>query len=292
MNKATDHKDQSIKCTDHLVSGETFFLLYDATYDMLITDPQPSEKKIAEYYQSENYISHTESGRSWFEKTYHLVRKHMLKKKLKHINKLHPQKGRLLDIGAGTGSFLWAARANGWDVYGTEPNAQARSLAQRKGIILEPELQNLQPQSYDVITLWHVLEHIPDTQKQLAQLKMLLQPGGTLIVAVPNFKSFDARYYKSHWAGYDVPRHLWHFSKTAIRKLCSENNLSVSEVLPMHYDAFYVSLLSEKYKTGKRNILKALYIGFISNGKAFFNSGEYSSLLYSITQQNNDSKRF
>lgn len=292
MKEAHDNKDYRIACKDHLISGETFSLQYDEVYDMLITIPKPENDKLPEYYQSKNYISHSEEKKSWFEKTYHVVRKYTSKKKVRLLNKLHPEKGTLLDIGAGTGSFLSRAKASGWEVYGTEPDEQARKLAKAKGITLEFEIQKSQLQRYDVITLWHVLEHIPDIQKQLTQLKMLLSPNGTLIIAVPNYKSFDARYYKSYWAGYDVPRHLWHFSKTAIKKLCAAHNLNVVNSIPMYFDAFYVSLLSEKYKTRSMNVIKASAIGAMSNFKAFFKTGEYSSLIYIIKHQNNDFRTF
>jgi len=290
MSTTPYHKDWVITCKDHVVSEEEFMLLYDETYDMLITNPQPNIEELPEYYKSEAYISHTDSRRSFFEKAYQLVKNRAIKKKVRRINKLHPQKGKLLDIGAGTGDFLAKAKAKGWEVNGTEPNAKALAIAEEKGIFLNPGIQNPEPQSHDVITMWHVLEHIPDTEKQLSRLKSLLKPEGTLIIAVPNYKSFDAHYYGAHWAAYDVPRHLWHFSKTSITKLCSDNDLEVIRILPMYFDAFYVSLLSEKYKTGRMNIWKAFRTGFLSNYKAFFNTGEYSSLIYIIKHRNNDSK--
>lgn len=290
MSTSPYHKDGIITCKDHVVSGEEFMLLYDETYDMLITNPQPDAAVLPEYYKSEEYISHTDARSSWFEKVYQLIKNRAIKKKVERINKLHPKKGTLLDIGAGTGDFLAKAKAKGWEVSGTEPNAKALAIAEEKGIFLNPGIQDPKPQSYDVITLWHVLEHIPDTEKQLSLLKFLLNPGGTLIIAIPNYKSFDADYYGAHWAAYDVPRHLWHFSKTSITKLCSDNDLEVVRILPMYFDAFYVSLLSEKYKTGKMKLWKAFRTGFLSNYKAFFKTGEYSSLIYIIKHKNNDSK--
>ena len=129
--------------------------------------------------------------------------------------------------------------------------------------------------------MWHVLEHVPNVENQIAQLKRLLKPHGTIFIAVPNFKSYDANYYGNFWAAYDVPRHLWHFSKTAIQKLFAKQNLKLIKILPMILDSFYVSLLSEKYKTGKMNFVKAFYIGLLSNIKAKQNL-EYSSHIYVI----------
>jgi len=138
--------------------------------------------------------------------------------------------------------------------------------------------------SFDVITLWHVLEHLPKLEEHISIFKKLLKPEGAIIIAVPNYKSYDAEYYKNYWAAYDVPRHLWHFSERSMSNLFSIEKMKVVKILPMKFDSFYVSLLSEKYKSGKMNYLGALKIGWLSNFKAK-KSGEYSSLIYVI--QNN-----
>lgn len=271
--------DFFIECKDHTVSGEKFQLLYDLEYDMLITSPKPNEKNLHKYYESEDYISHTDAKRSPFEKLYHIIKTYSLNKKVKLINKLNNKPGSLLDIGAGTGDFLNVAKKNHWKVEGVEPNDQAKKLARKKGIELKSETTTLAAQSFDVITMWHVLEHIPDLKAQIVELKRLLKPNGFILIAVPNFKSYDAMYYKSFWAAYDVPRHLWHFSKTAIQRLFGEHNLTLQKTLPMKFDSFYVSLLSEKYKNGKMNFFKAFWLGLHSNSKGN-QSGEYSSHIY------------
>jgi 2-polyprenyl-3-methyl-5-hydroxy-6-metoxy-1,4-benzoquinol methylase len=271
--------DFFIECKDHTVSGEKFQLLYDKEYDMLVTSPKPDENELGKYYESEDYISHTDAKRSLFEKLYHVVKTHSLNKKVKLISTLNQQPGTLLDIGAGTGDFLSVAKNKGWRIEGVEPNSQAKELAKQKGIDLKPETVNLNSKSFDVITMWHVLEHIPDLQLQIKELKRLLKPNGFVIIAVPNFKSYDAKLYNSFWAAYDVPRHLWHFSKMSIQKLFKEQNLILNKTLPMKFDSFYVSLLSEKYKNSKMNFFKAFMIGLRSNFKAK-RSGEYSSHIY------------
>ncbi|WP_282080008.1 class I SAM-dependent methyltransferase [Aquimarina algiphila] len=271
--------DFFIECKDHTVSGEKFQLLYDREYDMLITSPKPNENNLHKYYESEDYISHTDAKRSLFERLYHIVKTYSLNKKVNLINKLSKESGILLDIGAGTGDFLNTAKKKNWKVEGVEPNDQAKKLARKKGIELRSNTTNLEPQSFDVITMWHVLEHIPDLKAQIIELKRLLKPNGLILIAVPNFKSYDATYYKSFWAAYDVPRHLWHFSKTAIQKLFEENDLMLEKTLPMKFDSFYVALLSEKYKNGKMNFFKAFWLGLRSNGKGN-RSGEYSSHIY------------
>ncbi|EZH75188.1 methyltransferase [Aquimarina atlantica] len=271
--------DFFIECKDYTVSGEKFQLLYDKEYDMLVTSPKPDENELGKYYESEDYISHTDAKRSLFEKLYHLVKTYSLNKKVKLISTLNQQPGALLDIGAGTGDFLNVAKNKGWMIEGVEPNNQAKELAKQKRIDLKPETVNLNSKSFDVITMWHVLEHIPDLQLQIKELKRLLKPNGFVIIAVPNFKSYDAKWYNSFWAAYDVPRHLWHFSKTSIQKIFEKENLKLKKVLPMKFDSFYVSLLSEKYKSGKMNFLNAFWVGLRSNLKAK-RSGEYSSHIY------------
>ncbi len=270
---------------DHSVSGETFDLLYDADLDMLITHPQPSLEKLPSYYESDDYISHTDGKRSLFEKMYHAVKSIALKNKLKLIN-AQASKGSLLDIGAGTGEFLLVAKNDGWKVTGIEPSDKAKGIAINKGISFATDLTSLQDHSFDVITMWHVLEHVPNLEHQIAELKRLIKPNGTVIIAVPNFKSFDANHYGAFWAAYDVPIHLWHFSKTAIRKLFSQHQLELVKVLPMKFDSFYVSLLSEKYKYGKMNFIKAFFIGLKSNRFGSTNS-EYSSHIYLLKNSKN-----
>jgi 2-polyprenyl-3-methyl-5-hydroxy-6-metoxy-1,4-benzoquinol methylase len=183
-----------------------------------------------------------------------------------------------LDIGAGTGDFLKLAKDNGWDVKGVEPNDGASNLARKKNIEICETIDKLSGETFDVVTLWHVLEHLPDLEIITKKIEDLIKPGGILIVAVPNFKSYDAKYYKNYWAAYDTPRHLWHFSKTAMRGIFS-NTMKLIKIKPMIFDSFYVSLLSEKYKSGKVFSVKALFIGLWSNILAL-NSKEYSSHIY------------
>lgn len=282
-------KKTILKVKDHSVSGEEFQLVYNQSLEMLETFPQPEEDKLPVYYKSDDYISHTDSKRNLFEKVYHLVRNIALKRKLKLINSVSTETKNLLDIGCGTGDFLQVAQNNNWNVTGIEPNEKARALANTKisnQVLNASELINLKKNSFDIITLWHVLEHLPNIEDQISVLKKLLKHNGTIIIAVPNHKSFDASYYKTFWAAYDVPRHLWHFSKTAIKKLFKKEQMDLIKILPMKFDAYYVSLLSEKYKTGKMNFMKAFWIGWQSNLKAK-KSGEYSSLIYIIKNEEN-----
>jgi SAM-dependent methyltransferase len=273
------NKKHFLNVIDHSVSKETFDLYYDQDLDMLITSPQPSPENLGKYYESTDYISHTDSKRSLFEKAYHFVKGIALKNKLNLINNCNATKGNLLDIGAGTGDFLLTAKQNGWNTIGVEPSEKAKGIAINKGIQFSDSTQELESHSFDVITMWHVLEHVPNLEIQIKELKRLVKPNGTIIIAVPNYKSYDANYYGKFWAAFDVPIHFWHFSKKAIQLLFEKENLKLEKVLPMKFDSFYVSLLSEKYKNGKMNYLKAIWIGLVSNWKAK-SSLEYSSHIY------------
>jgi 2-polyprenyl-3-methyl-5-hydroxy-6-metoxy-1,4-benzoquinol methylase len=273
------NKKHFLTVKDYSVSKETFDLYYDETLDMLITHPQPSLANLGKYYESEDYISHTDNKRSLFEKLYHFIKGIALKNKLNLINSLQSSKGKILDIGAGTGEFLSVAKNDGWQTIGVEPSDRAKAIAKNKGVSFAEETSELENHSFDVISMWHVLEHVPDLDKQIKELKRLLKPTGTLIIAVPNFKSFDAKHYGKFWAAFDVPIHFWHFSKTAIKLLFEKEEMKLEKVLPMKFDSFYVSLLSEKYKSGKMNFIKAFFTGLQSNLKAKKNF-EYSSHIY------------
>ncbi|MFC0780924.1 class I SAM-dependent methyltransferase [Flavobacterium sp. HJSW_4] len=273
------NKKHFLTVKDHSVSKEIFDLYYDEELDMLITSPQPELQNLGRYYESEDYISHTDNKRSLFEKAYHFVKNIALQNKLNLINSQQPQKGKILDIGAGTGDFLLTAKNDGWETIGVEPSDRAKNIAKQKGISFVEEISALENHSLDVITMWHVLEHVPDLENQIKELKRLLKPTGTLIIAVPNYKSFDANHYQTFWAAYDVPIHFWHFSKKSIQLLFERVDMKLEKILPMKFDSFYVSLLSEKYKTGKMNYIKAFFIGLKSNWKAK-STKEYSSHIY------------
>lgn len=266
---------------DYSVSQETFDLYRDESLDLLTTYPQPDLTALPKYYESDDYISHTDGKRSLFENAYHFVKNIALNNKLNLINRLNPEKGSLLDIGAGTGDFLIVAKNNNWSTKGVEPSEKAKAIALKKGVDFVNSTSELPSHSFDVITMWHVLEHVPDLENQIKELKRLIKPEGTIIIAVPNFNSYDAKYYGVFWAAYDVPRHLWHFSKIAIQSLFEKEALQLVQTLPMKFDAFYVSLLSEKYKTGKMNFITAFWIGLCSNWKATKNL-EFSSHIYII----------
>jgi 2-polyprenyl-3-methyl-5-hydroxy-6-metoxy-1,4-benzoquinol methylase len=268
-----------MSCVDYTVSQESYELLLNKDFDMMVTQPVPSD--LENYYKSENYISHTNASKSVVDKIYQKVRKRTLKKKLALINSFNFTDKNLLDIGSGTGDFLSTCKKDNWNIFGVEPNEDARTISKNKEINTISDISLLKESNFDVITLWHVLEHVENLLEYLEVLKSKLKPNGVLIIAVPNYKSFDANHYKEFWAAFDVPRHLWHFSQTSIKKLFANVSMRVEKTLPMKYDSYYVSMLSEKNKSRRANFLKAFYIGFLSNLKAKSTS-EYSSLIYVI----------
>ncbi|WP_299798858.1 class I SAM-dependent methyltransferase [uncultured Maribacter sp.] len=271
-----------ISTKDFLVTQESFELEYDSKYDLLVTKPIPED--LEKYYDPNNYISHSDNGNGLLEKIYQTVKKYTLNNKVKLINEYTIEEKKLLDIGCGTGEFLISAKNKNWETVGVELNDIARKKAIDKKLEIFKSLDDLNDPKFDVITLWHVLEHLPDLDKQINKIASLLNKNGTLIIAVPNYKSYDAQYYKEYWAAYDTPRHLWHFSQNAIKSIFKNKKIEVVKTLPMYFDSYYVSLLSEKYKSGSSNFLKAFYRGFISNMKAK-TSTEYSSLIYVLKKE-------
>lgn len=277
-------KDFSVlQVKDFSVSTENFSLIKNEELDLLYTYPQPDVNKLWKYYESDDYISHTSNKRTVFEKLYHIVREFAIRSKIDLINSSQ-NKGTLLDIGTGTGDFLLSAKEDGWQVIGVEPNTDARQLAIAKNLNVQVNSYDVPDNSVDLVSMWHVLEHVPNYDLQIKELSRILKPSGTIIIAVPNYKSFDAQYYKQFWAAYDVPRHFWHFSQKSISNIFSAHNFEVKKVRPMIFDSFYVSMLSEKYKSGKINYFKAFWIGLKSNLKARKTS-EFSSLIYSIERK-------
>ncbi|GEM53253.1 methyltransferase [Empedobacter brevis NBRC 14943 = ATCC 43319] len=276
---------KKLDLNDYFLTGEKFELFEDLKTEVLYTLPQPIEN-LGKYYESKNYISHTDGKKSIFERFYQMAKQINLNNKLELIDQIAKGK-KVLDYGCGVGDFLEHLQKNGYDVLGMEPNNSAKKIAQSKigtEKVTSTELEQ-NDQKFDIITLWHVLEHIPNLNEIIIQLKNHLTEDGRLIIAVPNHKSYDAAYYGKYWAAYDVPRHLWHFSATSMNKLFNNFGMKIESTHPMKLDSFYVSLLSEKYKGNKLGFINALRVGLKSNSKAK-KTGEYSSLIYIIKAEN------
>lgn len=268
---------------DYFLSQENFSIIQCKNCGFLITNPQPDKDKIGEYYKSEEYVSHSNSRKGLINSIYHFVRNFTLKKKFQMVKSLK-SKGSILDIGCATGEFLNVFKLDKWTTLGIEPDKDAKKFAVENynlNIENENHLEKIDENSFDIITMWHVLEHVPNLNKRLETLQRILKDEGNLIIAVPNYKSFDADYYGKFWAAYDVPRHLFHFSQSTMEKLLIKHGFEIENIKPMKFDSFYVSMLSEKYKNQKSNILNAFWVGLKSNFKAI-KSNDYSSLIYIV----------
>ncbi len=277
---------KELSAKDHTVSQKEFSIIECGDCHLRFTQDVPDANSIGHYYRSENYISHTNTSKGLVNRLYHLVRKQTLAGKHRLIvTATRREKGKLLDIGAGTGAWAAYMQQRGWEAVGLEPDESAREIAaELHSIRLLPadQLYSLPADSYDAITLWHVLEHVHDLHIYLDQLRKLLRRGGILFIAVPNYTSYDAAHYKRSWAAYDVPRHLYHFSPDAMELLLQQHGFHLQATQPMWFDSFYISMLSEKYRTGNGNIVKAVWTGALSNLKAFVDKSRCSSLIYVI----------
>lgn len=266
---------------DYFLTKEVFDIEKCPQCGLLFTNPIPGPKEIGTYYASDNYYSHPQKKFSPIGSIYNVVKAINLRSKYNILAQLHPF-GTLLDIGCGSGDFLKIAKNNGWRVWGIEPNSKARSFAsQQTGEnILQPEQTALLSESsFDAITMWHVLEHVLDLNQQLKTIKKLAKPDASILIALPNYFALDAKKYKQHWAGWDVPRHLYHFDKNSIQQLFLKYGYKLHSTYPMKWDAFYVSMLSEKYMGNKLSFVRALFSGLASNWKAK-KTMHYSSLIY------------
>jgi 2-polyprenyl-3-methyl-5-hydroxy-6-metoxy-1,4-benzoquinol methylase len=284
----SDKLQLALKAVDHTVSHETFEIWQCQQCGLRFTQNVPDAEAIGHYYRSDNYISHTNTNKGLVNRLYHMVRKQTLSDKYRLISSATRSKqGKLLDIGAGTGAFVAHMQENGWEVTGLEPDEVAREKARtdhRVQLLEMDHLSSFASESFDAITLWHVLEHVHDLHPYLDRLKTLIKRDGRIFIAVPNYTSYDAVVYQGAWAAYDVPRHLYHFSPDSMEALLDKHDLQLQFSQPMWYDSLYISMLSEKYRNGHGNTLKAVWNGVVSNLKAFVDKSRCSSLIYVISK--------
>lgn len=266
---------------DEFLSKEDFHICECLNCGLSYTMPRPNKEKIGEYYKSEEYYSHQENKKGFIPRLYESVKK----VNMKHKYNLATQGlnvGKMLDIGCGVGDFLHTAEAHGWKCTGVEPSEDAKAIAKTKtkaDIINSEDMENIPDASFDLITMWHVLEHVDDLKWQIEQLHRLTKTKGRIVIAVPNYKSYDAQYYKELWAAYDVPRHLSHFNKNVLTKIFKSKNLELVRTDKLIWDAYYISYMSEQYKQHKFPLLKGTFRGCISNCKAR-HTKEWSSMVY------------
>ena len=285
----SDKVEYALTAKDHTVSNEDFDIWHCNQCSVRFTQDVPNIDQIGPYYQSNNYISHSNTKKGFINQLYHLVRNYTLGSKARLIKK-HSGKstGRLLDIGAGVGAFAATMKTQGWHTTALEPDSSARAEAKKQygiDLLFPNELYSFAPQHFDVITMWHVLEHVHDLQGYFKNFNRLLPIGGKLVIAVPNYTSSDAAHYGSIWAAYDVPRHLYHFLPAAMAQLAGMHGFTVVATKPMWFDSFYVAMLSEQYQYGATRYLSAFWQGLKSNIAAIGNPQKCSSVIY-ILQKN------
>lgn len=266
---------------DEFLTKEDFHICECLNCGLLYTMPRPDKDKIGAYYKSEEYYSHQENNKGFIPKIYESVKSINLKHKYKLAAK-GLQNGKLLDIGCGVGDFLHTAELHGWDCMGVEPSEDAKAIARKRmnaKLISSEDLESIPDAYFDVITMWHVLEHVDDLKWQVHQLQRLIKPHGRVVIAVPNYKSYDGQYYKELWSAYDVPRHLNHFNKVVLTKIFKTSGLELISMDKLRWDAYYISYMSEQYKNHSMPLVRGFYRGFVSNCRAM-RSGEWSSLVY------------
>lgn len=255
-----------LRIKDFLVSKESFLLKHNTRINAWQTTPALTEETLQKYYPKETYLSHTDKAKGLKATVYLFVKKWNIRAKIKRIAKTK-KRGKLLDFGAGNGAFVQAAQAKGWETFAFDFSETAKKQLTKKGINQINEVR--QNDNYDVITLWHVFEHLPNPQQQLKRFYEALVPGGILVLALPNYSSWDAKHYGSYWAAYDVPRHLWHYNKVSIFGLANASGFDVLKTYNMFWDAFYIALLSEQYKKARSPWLLGFFKGLYSNAKGW-----------------------
>ena len=276
--------EKRFTCKDHFATGESFDIFRCEECGFVFTQNTPDEKEIAKYYESPAYISHSDTKKGIVNTLYHIVRSIMMRRKTSLIKKLTLlQNGKILDYGAGTGTFAHAMQRKGWDVTAIEKSEAARLLAKEKHnleILPEESLSKIESGSTDVVTMWHVLEHIQNPGKLFDEVHRILDETGIAVIACPNCSSYDAGNYKEHWAAYDVPRHLWHFTPGTIMALGEKHGFILERQYPMPFDGFYISMLSEGYKGSRLKTLRGMWNGFLGLCSTMERCSASSSIIY------------
>ncbi len=274
------------ECVDYTVSKERFSIVNCKSCGFKFTNPRPNSAEIGRYYESEDYISHSNTSVGLVNKIYHFVKKRAILQKIGMIESLKPVSNDILDIGCGAGAFLRGIADAGWNATGVEPSEKTREFCRNelKLNVYDEDFLKQTKETFSIITMWHVLEHVHDLNGRITEIMRLLKPGGFAIIAVPNYRSYDAQKYKQFWAAYDVPRHLYHFSADIVKSLFKKQHLRFVKSLPMKMDSFYVSMLSEKYINSSLQLPKAFLTGLTSNLKAGSDAEKYSSIIYIFTK--------
>jgi len=271
--------DEYLTTKDYFFTRESFTLSKCAKCNFVFTNPIPAD--LGKYYETEDYLSHNTKSGGIISNIYSAIRNMNIMRKYNLV--IHYcTNGSILDIGCGTGDLLRSFKNHGWETTGIEPNKKAREIAQKQNdvkVFTEEKLNEFEDGKFDVVSMWHVLEHVEDINERMKQVSRLTSTHGTMIFALPNLNSPDAKKYGHYWSGLDVPRHLYHFTQETFEKLATKHGLKLVHAEPMKFDAYYVSMLSEKYRGNKYYLPAAFLNGLVSNIKAK-SKNNYSSMIF------------
>ncbi|NUM79424.1 class I SAM-dependent methyltransferase [bacterium] len=263
-------------------------------------NPRPTQTTIGVYYAADTYTPFLSSSdhEDIFTKLYRAIRRYSVAWKRNKIENYF-QNGSALDLGCGTGEFLSEMKRHGWQVAGIEPSPEAASFAREKlqlnvvtGTI---DSEIAQDQTFDVITMWHVLEHVHDAERALHNISEKLKPEGILAIAVPNINSFDASVYGSEWIALDPPRHLYHFTPQSMTALLQRARFSVVATKQIPLDTIFNCLMSEIKIIRKRSLIIAPFLGLRLAAVCWWSliygwTGKRSSTVLFFAKKNNHVK--
>jgi 2-polyprenyl-3-methyl-5-hydroxy-6-metoxy-1,4-benzoquinol methylase len=198
------------------------------------TAPLPDQRQLASFYPPA-YLGDTESRLEQFFSG-RLQRTRSWRNELEKVKLVERfiGGGTILDVGCADGTFLWALNARNWTRHGVEHIKEVVRLvsARMPGLHLTAGdifASSLHEGQFDVISLWHVFEHLVEPGRVLDRLFGLLKPGGWLFIAAPNIDSLQAHLFRQYWFAFDVPRHVFHFSPSSLRRLLARSGFQVRQ---------------------------------------------------------------
>ena len=271
-NESVDY----LQLTDRLSILPTNYHLVQCQCSFVYLNPRPKIDNISSYYPSEKYDPHYMSNKSIWIKFYHFVQFFTLRWKYSKIPDIHRSRN-LLDIGAGQGEFASFMSKRGWNVVIQDANIDIIDKNIPHDYNFVKDLQQInESESFNVITLWHSLEHIHNIKDLYSQINRLLAPEGVLLIAVPNLQAPEKKSFGVKWAAYDAPRHLYHFHPDSIKRLCMKYDFKIVRKFSLFQDSPYNILLSISNKS-LIQLLRAAIILFMTLIQSIYRGPDYSS---------------